>query len=92
MVRPWLNVLHMACNVCGLGMHKYARIAERLSPSGNCCTTNPTSFLLAPTRQAKADVEALCEERCQLAQQQQALKYERRIGELEAAGCGERAG
>ncbi|PRW58913.1 hypothetical protein C2E21_2665 [Chlorella sorokiniana] len=37
---------------------------------------------------AKADGEALCEERCQLALQQQALKYERRIGELEAAACG----
>lgn len=48
--------------------------------------------IAAPTThnnsQAKADAEALCEERCQLALQQQALKYERRIGELEAAACG----
>ncbi len=42
--------------------------------------------------QAKADGEALGEERCQLALQQQALKYERRISEAEAAGCGERTG
>lgn len=42
-----------------------------------------------PWEQAKSDAEALCEERCQLALQQQALKYERRIGELEAAACGE---
>lgn len=43
----------------------------------------------APSPQAKTDAEALCEERCQLALQQQALKYERRISELEVAGCGE---
>lgn len=63
------------------------------------CTTDAPYALTAcltscrrwppPARcQARADAEAACEERLRLELAQQALKYERRVQELEVAGCG----
>lgn len=66
-----------------VGPARICHVAVQLTP---CCPAP-----LPPWVQAKADAEALCEERCQLALQQQALKYERRIGELEAVACGARS-
>lgn len=43
---------------------------------------------LHSNRQARADAEAAAEERLRLELAQQALKYERRVQELEVAGCG----
>lgn len=75
-----------------------AKVGEQRGGGGACVGQQPVGVpqkhsrlpersLPPPGTQARSEAEAACEERAAVQLQQQALAYERRIQELEAAGC-----